>query len=651
MNRRFLDDLSLAMADVYASVTDEILVNLARHFRFIAQGKAVPGAWEYQVRKLAEVGQVNQETVSIILSRLGDADDTLRGLLEESIINGLEGAEHALRKAAQKGLLKTPSSPTLAPNQMQAFMAYYEQSADKLNLVNTVMLESTQQAYTATVADIVSRIENTQGILNVATGEIVTGVDSFNKVLHDSVRKMVANNLTGFIDHGGHHWSPEAYVAMDMRTTMTNTARAAIRERSEEFGCDLYQVSSHNGARPLCYPWQGKVISTTGWTGEVEDLDGNKVTVHSESEIESFRYGGGLFGVNCGHYPIPFIPGFSVSRPPEQDEEANAKEYAESQEQRRLERELRAERRELSVMKAQGATEEEIRAQRQRVTNARNDLDSFCDQTGRARRKEREYTPINATWPDDYKQTKWEQGIKRRDPTPKVQQTIPNVPNVPQTTPEQPVIAPATNQFVTETLANSGIKTVELTRWAQTPTEDQIISAIGGGDLTSGSCSSVAFAFAGNEAGFDVHDFRGGDSRSMFSWNINIRKVANFDGVTSFSVIDKNDVRGANEVLKNVKADKKYYLRTGKHAAIVRKNGDDIQYLELQSTYRNGWHTLTNDQLRFRFGCRSRAGSYELENNLIDIETLGKSPDFIEMLKYINTAVGEQMKGVSGGIK
>ena len=61
---------------------------------------------------------------------------------------------------------------------------------------------------------------------------------------------------------------------------------------------DLYQVSSHNGARPLCYPWQGKVISRSGWTGTVKDLYGDDVTVHSEDEIESFRWGGGMFGVN-----------------------------------------------------------------------------------------------------------------------------------------------------------------------------------------------------------------------------------------------------------------------------------------------------------------------------------------------------------------
>lgn len=400
MNRRVIDGMSWRMAEVYAACVDRILINLARHFKLISHGAPIPGSWDYQIKKLAEMDAVTRESEAIILDMLGDADYTLQGLLEESIREGLKGAEPALKKAAEKGLTLGEGFLPPNPRSMQAFKAYYAQSADKLNLVNTVMLESTEQAYRATVADIATKISTIQGILNVAAGETISGTESFNKVLHDAVRKMVDNGITGYIDHGGHHWSPEAYVAMDMRTTMTNTAREAVWEESESFGVELYQVSSHDGARPLCYPWQGKVISRNGWTGEVEDGEGNKVTVHSESEIESFRYGGGLFGVNCGHYPIPFIPGYSRSRPPKQNEEQNAKEYAESQEQRRLERNLRAEKRELEVMKAQGATDEEIRAQKIRVKNASADLKNFSKETGRARQRSREYTPVNPTFPE-----------------------------------------------------------------------------------------------------------------------------------------------------------------------------------------------------------------------------------------------------------
>lgn len=401
MNPRFIEDMGWRMGEVYEAVTDQILINLARHFKYIKEGASISGAWEYQTRKLAEMGQVSRETEAIILNMLGDADSVLQELLEASITDGLKDVEKPLRKAAEKGLLlgKGFLPPEVAPHQMQAFQAFYKQSADKLNLVNTVMLESTQQAYQSTLSDIVTRISATQDILNVATGEVVTGVTSINQAVRHAVQKMVENGITGYVDHGGHHWSPEAYVTMDVRTTMANTARSAVWERMDDYGNDLYQVSHHDGARPLCYPWQGKVISKDDNVRDVYDEAGNKVHVYAQSET-SYGEPAGLFGINCGHYPIPFIPGFSRMRPPDQTEAQNEKEYEQSQEQRALERKFRYAKRDLAVLKAQDASEEEIKAQKLKVSNARTALNDFCEETGRARRTNRERTPIKAEWPD-----------------------------------------------------------------------------------------------------------------------------------------------------------------------------------------------------------------------------------------------------------
>lgn len=104
--------------------------------------------------------------------------------------------------------------------------------------------------------------------------------------------------------------------------------------------------------------------------------------------------------INCGHYAIPFVPGFSKPRQPEQTEEQNTKEYEQSQEQRALERKYRYAKRDLMTAKARG-DEEEIARQKLRVKNARTELNDFCEETGRARRSARERTPIKATWPDE----------------------------------------------------------------------------------------------------------------------------------------------------------------------------------------------------------------------------------------------------------
>lgn len=394
-----LQDLSWAMAEVYASVTDQILINLATYFPFIKQGGEPLDQFNYQARMLAQMGQVTKDTASIIARHLGGADAALQKALETAILEGLADEEPRLRKAAERGLLSN-AVQDLAPNQMQAFQAYYRQSADKLNLVNTVMLESTQAAYKATVSDIASKMYWTQSYLNIETGGVISGVTAYNDAVHQAVWRMVGNGITGFIDHAGRHWSPEAYVAMDIKTTMFNTARSAVFERSEEYGCDTYLVSSHNGARPLCFPWQQKVISRTDQTRTIVDLDGNEVRVYAQSET-TYGQAAGLFGVNCMHYPMTFIPGFSTIKGHPQSEEENDQTYKESQQQRALERHLREEKRNLSVLQAQGAPEDLIKAQQAKVDEASYQIDEFCDRTGRARRKEREYTPVNATFPPE----------------------------------------------------------------------------------------------------------------------------------------------------------------------------------------------------------------------------------------------------------
>lgn len=400
VNPDFLEDLGWRMSEVYAATVDRLLINLAKRFRVMKPDEAPGGAFEYQAQKLAELGQVTAESVRIIARMLGGADAALQQCIEQSIIAALDDVEPQLREAAEAGLLGGGVVPPEVPPRMTAaFAEYYAQSADRLNLVNTVMLESTQDAYARTVSDIVSRVQRTQGILNTAAGQLVTGAQSFNAAMRQAVEAMIENGLTGFVDHGGHHWTPEAYVAMDMRTTFHNTTRRAFWDRNAEYGNDLYIVSQHPGARPLCYPWQCKVISRANDHRWVKDGAGNPVQVFAQNET-SYGEPAGLFGINCGHHPDLFIAGASMVPEVAQDDEENARQYAESQRQRELERDLRMAKLALEVERARGADAETIKAKRADVKRASERLDDFCNETGRKRRREREYAPVDATWPE-----------------------------------------------------------------------------------------------------------------------------------------------------------------------------------------------------------------------------------------------------------
>ena len=413
MNPAFLDGMSWEMAEVYGAITDQILINLARHFPYFKPENLPGSAFAYQADMLAQMGQVNRENMQIIRRGLKDADKALQGCLESAIIDSIKSVNPALFKAAKAGILKMPTSIVTAPNQMRAYQLYYQQAAQKLNLVNTVMLESSRQAYQATVSDIVSRIQATQTALDIGAGEVITGVSSWNQAAAHAINRMKENGITGFIDHANHHWSAEAYTAMDIRTTVANTARAAVWETNQNFGNDLYLVSYHNGARPLCYPWQNKVISSLDRSGVTYDLDGNEITIYPQSST-SYGEPAGLFGINCKHYPTPFIPGVSVVDGEPQDPETNARVYEEAQKQRALERKIREEKRDLMMMKARGEPDDVIKAQRAKIRQTDDDIDNFCAETGRTRRQNREgvYTERKFPAADTYDVTQFERTQK-----------------------------------------------------------------------------------------------------------------------------------------------------------------------------------------------------------------------------------------------
>lgn len=192
-------------------------------------------------------------------------------------------------------------------------------------------------------------------------------------------------------------------------------------------------------------------------------------------------------------------------------------------------------------------------------------------------------------------------------------------------------------------------------------TSDEIIERLAGGDMTQGSCSSLAFAYIGNKNGLDVLDFRDGGSRRVFSMNKNIMKMLELPGVDGSITKVKKEVQGTIDVLKNLELNKEYYLATGKHAAIVRKLDTGYQYLELQSKYQNGWMPFERygsmaTTLNKRFGCRKtvdKSFGYVWERTVIlmDVDSFKDNEEFEQLLGYINTAVDKQRKGALGDVR
>lgn len=196
--------------------------------------------------------------------------------------------------------------------------------------------------------------------------------------------------------------------------------------------------------------------------------------------------------------------------------------------------------------------------------------------------------------------------------------------------------------------SNVEYRSVEL--FGRYRSSDEIIDRLGGGDRTDGSCSSLAFAYIGNRAGYDVLDFRDGQSRRFFSSNNSIDMIANLPGVSATIISGFDDIACTTTLLSTIQEGKEYYLATGQHAAIVRKTGDHYEFLELQSAWSNGWKLLDDSILHSRFGCET-SQKYQYPNFLIDTDSLLSNHEFLDILGYLNTAETEQRKGVGGFVR
>lgn len=206
---------------------------------------------------------------------------------------------------------------------------------------------------------------------------------------------------------------------------------------------------------------------------------------------------------------------------------------------------------------------------------------------------------------------------------------------------------------VIQSAKQRGVDYIEVQPLSKTLPEADIIQRIGGGDLTKGSCSSLAFAYSANKCGFDVLDFRGGKSLDLFSKTYTIMSIAEKVG----GIIEQhtNDYTKSVNLLKRVEIGKEYYFTCAEHVAIVRKTNTGYEYLELQSATENGWKPLTTNALKNRFGAKKSHSLYgtklETRECLIDIDLFKQSGDFKELLAYINTKEDKQQNGTRGTIK
>lgn len=381
MTREQYDELSAPLLRVLLDMEDDILREIAAQ---LSRDGDISDTSKWRIRQLARAGRFDKRAAAIIAG-YSEVED---GQAMDAVLTAAETEigylDNAVQAANAAGLSEYFSDIPAEESALGAAKAFQKQAASDLNLVNTVMQYKAGSAYVNAVNAIYrDTAEGRQGALDImgkGAAKAVSGQMSLQEATRKTIRELAQKGIPAFVDKRGREWSPEAYVMMDMRSTLGNTARAAQNARCDEYNIQLIEVSSHMGARPLCAPYQGRIFSRDGSKGVTTDGAGGKIYYTPLSET-SYGQPAGLFGINCGHVQYPFVPGINFQRYFPYPKEENDRRYMQFQQQRAMERGIRAAKRECMMLQETGDTEGLQKASL-RLRNQREKYRAYCKETG-----------------------------------------------------------------------------------------------------------------------------------------------------------------------------------------------------------------------------------------------------------------------------
>lgn len=208
-----------------------------------------------------------------------------------------------------------------------------------------------------------------QWVLDSAELQIQSGAISYNEAIRNAVRQLADSGIKTVDYESGHVDQVDVAIRRAVQTGV-NRLNQRYREQSVDYlETDLVEVTAHAGARDIGdVPenhklWQGKVYR---WkekprtsTGDYPDFE----------EVCGYGLGEGIGGWNCRHSFFPYIEGVSertytdeqlenIDPPPFEYEGKEYKAYEATQQQRKIEREIRKQKRRKATFEAAGLADE-----------------------------------------------------------------------------------------------------------------------------------------------------------------------------------------------------------------------------------------------------------------------------------------------------
>lgn len=369
---------------LYQQMEDEVIADIARRVK--ATGRYTETA-ELMAKDMVEQGYSADKIRTAVMQSIR-ADNDYQMAVAENTLKTKQEIQDIIDKTVAKA--KVQGKELIAQAGSMAWnndLSMWEEQGEDLKKPNS-MSQLIKAAQKQTVGEL-KNLTRSMGFKNVLFGttgvkgmyqremdlallKVCTGTFSYDAAVDECIHRLAQSGLRTIDYASGKSYQLDTAARMCVRTGMSQLSGKITEANLQQSDHDLVITSQHMGSRPEHAVWQNKVFSYSGKSKKYPDF------------VKETGYGTvtGLKGANCTHDFYPYWEGASVvpdNVTVPESKVIDGKKYTYyqmTQQQRKMERQIRATKREIEAQNMVGG---EVTALKNKLSRQMDQYVSFSD--------------------------------------------------------------------------------------------------------------------------------------------------------------------------------------------------------------------------------------------------------------------------------
>lgn len=369
---------------LYQQMEDEVIADIARRVK--ATGRYTETA-ELMAKDMVEQGYSADKIRAAVMQSIR-ADNDYQMAVAENTLKTKQEIQDIIDKTVAKA--KVQGKELIAQAGSMAWnndLSMWEEQGEDLKKPNS-MSQLIKAAQKQTVGEL-KNLTRSMGFKNVLFGttgvkgmyqremdlallKVCTGTFSYDAAVDECIHRLAQSGLRTIDYASGKSYQLDTAARMCVRTGMSQLSGKITEANLQQSNHDLVITSQHMGCRPEHAVWQNKVFSYSGKSKKYPDF------------VKETGYGTatGLKGANCTHDFYPYWEGASVvpdNVTVPESKVIDGKKYTYyqmTQQQRKMERQIRATKREIEAQNMVGG---EVTALKNKLSRQMDQYVSFSD--------------------------------------------------------------------------------------------------------------------------------------------------------------------------------------------------------------------------------------------------------------------------------